>query len=82
LQKRNRVRRFMANWNSEGEASGSLLGGLLWFLLIFGALMIGYFIGRNALPHPDAATADTKKVEKQDKDKNPDEAGKPAENAK
>jgi hypothetical protein len=83
LQKRNRFRRFLTNWDPEGEASTGLLSGLLWFLLIFGALMIGYFIGaHSAGPHPDAANVDSKKVEKPDKDPKPDEAGKPAENAK
>jgi hypothetical protein len=84
LQKRNRFRRFMANWDPEGEASGSLLGGLLWFLLIFGALMIGYVIGtRSATPPSDAAPAETRKADKTDKSKRPaNEAGKPAEDAK
>jgi hypothetical protein len=85
LQKRTRFRRFMANWNPEGEASTSLLGGLLWFLLIFGALMIGYVLGvRSHIPPSDAAPPpDTKKVDKSDKDKKPQqEAGKPAADAK
>jgi hypothetical protein len=81
LQKRNRFRRFMANMDPEGQATTGLLSGLLWFLLIFGALMVGYVIGvRSAVPPPDAnAPADTKKADKPDRDKKPaNEADKPA----
>ena len=83
LQKRHRFRRFLANWDPEGETSTSLLGGVLWFLLIFGALMIGYFIGvRSHASHPDGSSKDTK-IEKPDKNNKPEqEAGKPAENTK
>jgi hypothetical protein len=80
LQKRNRIRRFLANWDPEGEASSGLLSGLLWFLLIFGALMIGYFIGTRSAPPPSDGTTDTKKVEKSQKDKKADVAGKETEN--
>ena len=83
LRKQNRFRRWLANWNPEGEASASLLNGLLWFILIFGALMIGYVIGvKSAMPPPDTTPpADTKKVDKQEKDKRPsEEAGKAGEN--
>ena len=81
LQKRTRFRRFMANWNPEGEASHSLLGGLLWFLLIFGALMVGYILGvRHALPPPGADTAaDTKKVDPPEKHKDEDAGKAPKE---
>jgi hypothetical protein len=85
LRKQTRFRRLMANWNAEGETSTGLLSGLLWFLLIFGALMIGYVIGVRSVPPPTdgaAATTNTKKADKPAKDKKPDEAGKPAEDNK
>jgi hypothetical protein len=75
LQKQTRFRRWMANWDPEGDVTTSLLSGLLWFLLIFGALMIGYIIGsRSSLP-PDGAAPETK-IEKPQKTKKADEAGK------
>jgi hypothetical protein len=85
LQKKKRFRRWMANLNEDGEAGG-FLSGLLWFLLIFGALMIGYFIGVRSIQPPDsnaepARPADTKAVpkapDKKDLPAEPD-AGKPA----
>ncbi|MGH7171036.1 MAG: hypothetical protein ACRELG_12220, partial [Gemmataceae bacterium] len=76
LQRQTRFRRWMANWNPEGEVTNSLLSGMLWFLLIFGALMIGYVIGvRSTSPPPDAAPSDTK-IHKPKKNTNMDEAGK------
>ena len=45
LRKQTRFRRWMASWNPEGESGTSLLNGLFWFILIFGALMVGYVIG-------------------------------------
>jgi hypothetical protein len=82
LLKQTRVRRWMAGWNQEGDST-SLLSGVLWFLLIFGALMIGYFIGvRSIQPHAEN-TQDTKQIEKVEKDKKSfEEAGKRDENAK
>jgi hypothetical protein len=59
LQKQTRFRRWMANWNSEGEATNSLLSGLFWGLLIFGALIIGYILGKSA-PPPDASPQEPK----------------------
>ena len=79
LRKRTRFRRWMAGWNQEGDST-SLLSGVLWFLLIFSALMIGYFIGVHSVPpQPDNAPADTKKVEKLEKDKKGEEAGRATE---
>jgi hypothetical protein len=76
LQKQTRFRRWMANWNPEGEVTNTLLSSVLWFLLVFGALIIGYVIGvKSAFPPPDAAPPDTKS-EKQEKHKKADEAGK------
>jgi hypothetical protein len=82
LLKQTRIRRWMAGWNQEGDST-SLLSGLLWFLLIFGALMIGYFIGVRSIQQPTDSTSDTKKLEKVEKDKKThEEAGKQDENAK
>lgn len=81
LQKQTRFRRWMANWDPEGDATNSLLSSLLWFLLVFGALMIGYIIGsRNSTP-PDNATGETK-IEKPEKTKKADGAGKPLDRNK
>ena len=75
LHKQNRFRRWMAEWNSEGEATNGLLNGLLWFILVFGALMIGYIIGaKSALP-TEGAPPDTK-MEKPDKHKKAEGADK------
>ena len=83
LRKQTRFRRWMAGWSQEGDSTG-LLSGVLWFLLIFGALMIGYFIGvRSVTPQPDNAPPDTKKVEKLESDKkSQEEAGRPADKGK
>ena len=79
LRKQTRFRRWMANWNQEGESS-SMLSGLLWFVLIFAALLIGYVIGVRSVPPPtDGGSPATPKVEKPKKDnKAQEEAGKPA----
>jgi hypothetical protein len=84
LRKKTRFRRWMASWNAEGDSSTSLLSGLLWFILIFGALMVGYVIGvRSTVALPDANTQEVPKVEKADKDKKPQqEAGKPVKDKK
>ncbi len=82
LRKQTRFRRWMANWNPDGDATTGLLNSLLWFLLIFGALMVGYVIGvRSSLPPSDSGATDTK-FEKPDKDKKPEQAGKPANDKK
>jgi hypothetical protein len=79
LHKQTRFRRWMANWNPEGEVTDSLLGSLLWFVVIFGALMIGYVIGVRSTAHPpDSNTSDTR-MEKPEKNRGGDEAGKAAE---
>jgi len=48
LQKQTRFRRWVAKWN-ESEAGAGLLSGFLWFLLVFGALLIGYVLGSGGL---------------------------------
>ncbi len=83
LRKQTRFRRWMASWNPDGEASTGLLNGLLWFMLIFGALMVGYVIGVRSAPPPDANPPEIKKEEQPDKDKRPQqEVGKPAKDKK
>lgn len=75
LEKQTRFRRWVANWDPEGDATTNLLSGLLWFLLVFGALMIGYIIGTRSSTPPDGTPPETK-IEKPDKHKKADEAGK------
>jgi hypothetical protein len=57
LRKQTRFRRWLSHWDSEGTATNSLLGSLLWFVLVFGALLIGYLVGRQGAmttPEPPA----------------------------
>lgn len=75
LQKRSRFRRFLANWDPDGEGANSILTSLLWFVCIFGALIFGYVIGARSNSPPDGAPPDTK-IEKPEKNKKADEAGK------
>ncbi len=78
LQKQTRFRRWIASWESDGDVTSSLLSSLLWGVLVFGALMIGYVIGTRSTPPPDSAPPETK-MEKPDKSKKTDAAGKAAE---
>jgi hypothetical protein len=80
LQKQTRFRRWFANWDTDGDTTSSLLSSLLWGVLVFGALMIGYVIGvRSTAPQPsDNATPDTK-MEKPEKSKKAEAAGKAGE---
>jgi hypothetical protein len=71
LQRQTAFRRWMANWNSDGEGGG-WLSGLFWFVIVLCALIFGYFIGQYAANHPAPTTAappNTPAVEKPDKDK-------------
>jgi hypothetical protein len=52
LRKQTRFRRLAARLH-EGEGNG-VLSGLLWFLLIFGALLLGYFFGVRSASAPVA----------------------------
>ena len=86
LQKKTRFRRWMAQWNPDGEATNSLLTGLVWFVCIFVALLFGYYLGRKSmepLPEPPTTAAETKKADKEkhkgdkaDKNKKAEPAGK------
>lgn len=75
LQKQTRIRRWMANWDSEGDGTSSLLSSLLWGVLIFLALMIGYVIGYRSASTPDRASPEPK-MEKPEKTNKSDAAGK------
>jgi hypothetical protein len=48
IRKQTRFRRWSARLQ-EGEGNG-IIGGLLWLLLVFGALLIGYYLGAPAPP--------------------------------
>lgn len=75
LQKQTRFRRWMANWDSEGDGTSSLFSSLLWGVLIFLALMIGYVIGNRSASPSDNASPEPK-MEKPQKSKIPGAAGK------
>ena len=55
LQRQTAFRRWLANWNSEGD--GGWLSGLFWFVIVLCALIFGYFIGQTVANHPAPATA-------------------------
>ena len=77
LQKQTRFRRWLASWALEGDITRNLLSYLLWFLLILGAFLLGYFIGvgaHNAAP-PDNVLPETK-MQKPEKPQKADAAGK------
>ena len=52
IRKQTRFRRWSAQLQ-EGEANG-WLSGLLWFLLVFGTLLIGYYLGVRASHTPSS----------------------------
>jgi hypothetical protein len=61
IRKQTRFRRWAAR-AQEGEGAGAL-SGLLWFLLVFGALLIGYYLGvrsNNTSPAPDTSPSNEK----------------------
>jgi hypothetical protein len=62
LQKQTRFRRWLAHW-SEGE--GGVLSSFLWFIVVLGAFLLGYYIGtatahRSPPPAPPAAESAAK----------------------
>jgi uncharacterized membrane protein len=79
LQKQTRFRRWFANWDPEGDTASSLLSSLLWGVLVFGALMIGYVIGVRSNAPPSDNTPPETKMEKPEKSKKADAAGKASE---
>jgi hypothetical protein len=81
LQKQTRFRRWMAKWN-EGEGAG-MVNGLLWFLLVFSALVIGYVLGSQGLKSQAPPGEPPPAGEVKPGGSKPEEAGKPpAEKAK
>lgn len=79
LQKRTRFRRWLASWGQNGDAMAGWLNGVLWFVLIFGALMIGYVIGRQStIPVQEPSAPETKQIEKEEKNKKANEAANPS----
>jgi hypothetical protein len=53
LRRQTRFRRWLAHWSQEGGVP-DWLGQLFWFLVVLGALMIGFFVGQYS-PRPSAA---------------------------
>ncbi len=45
LQRQTALRRWMANWSSDGDGSG-WAGTAFWFVMVVASLVIGYFIGQ------------------------------------
>jgi hypothetical protein len=60
LQRKTRFRRWSANLKSEGDAAG-WVSGIVWFVIVMGALILGYFLGAHAFQAPATTTvpADT-----------------------
>jgi hypothetical protein len=81
LQKQTRFRRWMTNWDAEGDVTSSVLSGLVWFLLIIGAMIVGYLIGTRSASLSENALPETK-MEKPEKFKKADAAGKAPDSAK
>jgi hypothetical protein len=62
LRKQTRWRRWLAQWQ-DGDGGTSWLGALLWFLLVFGALLLGYVIGvQSARPAAQEVNPEAGKV--------------------
>jgi hypothetical protein len=81
LHKQKRFRRWMAAW-SEDDNSAGWLGAGLWFIVVLGAMLVGYMIGVTKIEAPPGEPPGQTKTE--DKDKKPrdekkgaDELGKP-----
>jgi hypothetical protein len=75
LHKQKRFKRWMAAWNETGEAAG-WLGAGLWFVVVLGAMLVGYMIGMQNIQPPSPDTAGQTKEEK---DKKPREEKKAPE---
>jgi hypothetical protein len=46
LQKQTRFRRWLANWSADSDAA-AWMGSFLWFLVVLGALLLGFTIGQS-----------------------------------
>jgi hypothetical protein len=73
LKKQKRFQRWMANVNGDGE---SWLNSLLWFLLVFIALVIGYYIGKYGMDFGKAPEPASQSLKNDQPEKNAHEAGK------
>ena len=80
LHKQKRFRRWMAAWNETDNGAG-WLGAGLWFVVVLGAMLVGYMIGVTQIAPPPSDPAGQSKPEDKDKkphdEKKADEAGKP-----
>jgi hypothetical protein len=84
LHKQKRFRRWLANFNESGQGA-SLAGAALWFLVILGALIIGYMIGvqnvqpaNTGEPPGQSAPEDKEKKDRKEQERKPAETlGKP-----
>lgn len=54
LQRKARLKRWVTNLKNDGDASG-WISGIVWFVIVLGALILGYFLGAHQF-HPTAAT--------------------------
>ena len=54
LQRKTRMKRWMAKLKNEGDAS-TWVSGVVWFAIVLGALILGYYLGA----HPFNAAATT-----------------------
>ena len=57
LQRKTRVRRWMSNLKQDGDAAG-WLSGVIWFAIVLGALILGYFLGSHQF-HPTTTAPTT-----------------------
>jgi hypothetical protein len=71
LHKKKRFRRWVSTLNEGGEAAGWLSAGL-WFLLVLGALIVGYMVGvQSGTPPGPGETPGQSKPEDKEKGKKP-----------
>jgi len=76
LQKQTRFHRWLARWDPEGTLRDSLSTLLLWGLLVFGALLFGYFLGAHSALPPDDKISPEMKMQKPERPKNLDAVDK------
>jgi hypothetical protein len=46
LQRKTRVKRWVSNLKNDGDPA-SWLSGIIWFMIVLGALILGYFLGAH-----------------------------------
>jgi hypothetical protein len=68
LHKQKRFRRWMANLNENADGAG-VLGGLLWFLVVLGALLVGFMFGMQYTQGPPPSTDQPGQTQPQEKGK-------------